>query len=225
MDKQIEIETKIHELVQDCPTVFSSRQKNKVKLANDTYNQLLMLMSGNIWKTIRSLDMPSHTHDDLFQLSYIVLGRAIATWCKDKYPSFRGYFLKSLKRQCLRYNKHNKSSFFTREEGVIVFSLDAQQEDKESIIGSVDCPHELLDKRHIIVESRFTNEDELKQLKDVGTLIEQGIDMKDIRSHIKTPFLLDWMLFKIKEYIENEEKGIVTKTQHIRASTRGVFTQ
>lgn len=190
----------ILELVNICPKiVYKGNQSTALKI----YNILFSEFHSDIRSKIKYLNLPHHVFDDLFMNSWFILQRCVTSY-RDADGNFKNYFLKAVKNGALRWWKHNKTSYFSRNENEIIFSADSIEFGNEEIFGGVN-DKELDDEIVLDIEVRFQGDD-LKTVRKILDMIERCFSIEDIKDIVQNNFLIEWVQFQLQELFNAKKR-------------------
>ena len=190
----------ILQLVCSCPKIVHKQNED---FALRIYNILFAEFDSEVRSKIKFLNLPSHAFDDLYMNSWFILQRCITSYT-DSNGDFKNYFLKAVKNGALRWWKHNKTSYFSRNESEIIFSADSIEFGNEEVFGGVN-DKELEDEIVFDLDVRFQGDD-LKTIRKILDMIEKHFSIEEIKEKIQNNFLIEWVQFQLQELFNAKKR-------------------
>lgn len=208
-DKVSEQEDIINQLALKLPKVLT---KDTFKSYQNCLNELYFLTEGTIKKQIlfmcRGATFPKHLVEDMIAESYIWSVQIIESFVTAKRHHYVNYLKRSIKNKVIRFVKHNKYSYFTRNknERVCSFSEEAFSFNMPSSLVYYHKPD--LKIHTFTIQFRNFDRNVIDKCKNFFHMVAVGATRKFIQKKIDDQFVLDWCYYQLTvEYQKLRERG------------------
>lgn len=197
---------RIRQILYDYPLVPNTRSTKAMQSFSNKNAQIYEIVFPYMRRAILSMKgISPEIKEDCVSECFFWLIRAIPGYLSAPNPNFINYIIRSMKNFCIRYNKHNKHSYFSRTETVIPFQTD--EYDLADVVGQNDKDPFENEAFQIKIECRFRGNDLLfiKQcLKSLALYEGSGIVFQGRTAREK--FLVKWLQIKLKEVLDEYEQ-------------------